>query len=350
MAQERTIDFERYAGAVADKLLGERNKALSKGRVRKYGTNGSLSFNEDGGRFYDHEAQKGGGVLWLIEQRTGLRGGDAIEWLRTEVGADIPDERKPNGHYVNGAPAPQARQASPSRNREEGRREEVKTYDYTDPQGSLVYQVVRFQWRLSDGSWRSRNGETPDKTFLQRRPGEDGKWVWDLKGIGHSLLYRNVELREAIDAGYTVFVPEGEKDVDNLIAQELPATTNSGGAKNWSDVHADQLAGADVVVLVDNDDAGRDRGDTIARSLNGKAKRVRVVDLSAWAALPSKGDVSDWISRGGTADRLMEIADETQDWRPEPFQSKLGLIWFKDIGAKKPERDWLAKRQELPDD
>jgi len=100
----------------------------------------------------------------------------------------------------------------------------------------------------------------------------------------------------------------------------LCATTNSGGAKNWRADHAELLRGRDVVVLVDNDEPGRDRGKAIAASLHGIAKRVRVLDFShrdIWPAAPKGADISDWVkAREGTAEDLAAIIETLSDAKP----------------------------------
>lgn len=64
-----------------------------------------------------------------------------------------------------------------------GKREIVATWDYLDPENSLLYQVVRMQEKLPDGSWRkNREGKTW-KTFMQRRPAGDGTWILGLDVI-----------------------------------------------------------------------------------------------------------------------------------------------------------------------
>src|SRR6478736_5025171 len=122
------------------------------------------------------------------------------------------------------------------------KREVTATYEYNDAQGELIYQVIRFEG-LEDGE--------RCKTFRQRRPDPEkpNAWIWNLEGIKHG-LYRLPELCEA-GADDVIFLPEGEKDVETLIAFGLTATTNSGGAKNWRADHAELLRGRDVVVLTD---------------------------------------------------------------------------------------------------
>jgi putative DNA primase/helicase len=58
----------------------------------RYGTRGSLSVDVRTGRWYDHERGCGGGVLDLIEDCTGRKGGERIEWL-VEQGIEIGSAR-----------------------------------------------------------------------------------------------------------------------------------------------------------------------------------------------------------------------------------------------------------------
>src|SRR5690606_9048632 len=126
------------------------------------------------------------------------------------------------------------------------------------------------------------------KDFRQYRI-VDGKKVWNLDGC-RRVLYRLPEILAAIQEEKTVYVVEGEKDADRLAAIGIPATCNPMGAGKWRDEYSGSLEGADVVILPDNDDAGRRHADAVARSLTGKARRVRVLTLPG---LPEKGDVSD---------------------------------------------------------
>jgi putative DNA primase/helicase len=178
---------------------------------------------------------------------------------------------------------------------ERGRHKEIgAVYDYKDESGRLRYQVVR---------------QIP-KTFKQRRPDGAGGWAWNMKGV-EPLPYRLPTLLNA--SGYVVFVPEGEKDADNLVALGQVATCNHGGAGKWSAKISRYFAGLDVVILPDNDDTGRAHGESVAHHLKGVAKRVRVLALPG---LPVKGDVSDWIAAGGIAAELHRLAEATSDWTP----------------------------------
>jgi hypothetical protein len=169
------------------------------------------------------------------------------------------------------------------------------TYDYRDADGTLLLQVVRYD----------------PKDFRQRRPdGKDG-WTWNLDGVKR-VLYLLPELI-GTDPSTPVFIVEGEKDADRLASLGLVATTSPGGAGKWRSEFAEVLQGRNVVVLPDNDGPGAEHGTDVARSLRGVAGSLRVVHLPN---LPNKGDVSDWLEAGHTADELERLATEAPEWTP----------------------------------
>jgi len=176
----------------------------------------------------------------------------------------------------------------------------VATYDYSDAEGKLVHQTVRYL----------------PKDFSQRRPDGKGGWIWNLKGIT-PVLYHLPEVLEAVKKGETVHVCEGEKDAENLRKLGLVATTNPMGAGKWRPEYGDVLSGASVVILPDNDEAGRKHADQVARSLTDKVTSVRLVKLPG---LTDKGDVSDWLRAGGTREELERLVGEGK-----PYQGNEGV-------------------------
>jgi RecA-family ATPase len=252
-----TTDFAGMIGPVARELLGEPNPRLSKERELRYGSNGSLSVDLDKDTWYSHESEVGGGVIDLVR----AYGSDQpSDWLRA------------NGFLRDDAPVPAQ---SPSA---------AATYDYVDEHGEILFQVVR----------------KAGHDFRQRRPDGAGGWEWTVKGV-RQVPYRLPEVLTA-SPDELVFVAEGEKDVDNVRALGLVATCNAGGAGKWRATHAEFLRGRDVVILPDNDDSGRKHAESVAQSLDGIARSVRVLELPG---LPVKGDVSDWIAAGGTREALL---------------------------------------------
>ena len=118
--------------------------------------------------------------------------------------------------------------------------------------------------------------------------------------------YRLPELLAA-DRALPAFIPEGEKDVDALRAIGLVATCNPGGAGKWRSDFAEYFRDRDVVILPDNDQAGRDHAADVRRKLQGVARSIRIIELPG---LAEKGDVSDWLAAGGTAESLLVLVQE----------------------------------------
>jgi len=177
----------------------------------------------------------------------------------------------------------------------------VAAYDYTDADGKLIYQAVRYE----------------PKNFSQRRPDGNGGWTYKLSGV-QPLPYRLPKIIAAAKAGGEVFVVEGEKDVHSLEAIGLVATCNSGGAGKWKPGFGKFLAGARVVILPDNDQVGEEHAQSVAASAHGKAASIRIVRLPD---LPAKGDVSDWLAAGGAKEALLEFVAAAEEWSPTTIES-----------------------------
>src|SRR5690606_11086633 len=93
------------------------------------------------------------------------------------------------------------------------------------------------------------------------------------------------------------------------------------------------LANRHVVFLADNDDEGRKHADKKASLVAPVARSVRVVHFKG---LPNKGDVSDWIEAGHTADNLRALVDAApvveatyEPKMPHGYKSTdAGLLWL----------------------
>ena len=134
------------------------------------------------------------------------------------------------------------------------------------------------------------------------------------------MLFRLPAVLAAGAAADTVYVCEGEKDVETLEKLGVVATCNAGGAGRWRDEYGACLQGAKrVVILPDNDQVGRDHAAKIAGSLACIGVPHLIVELPG---LHEKGDVSDWVAAGGTLDQLRALARETT---AETAASSIGL-------------------------
>lgn len=181
----------------------------------------------------------------------------------------------------------------------------VCEYVYQDETGAAVFAATR---------WVGiKSGE---KTFTQKCMIK-GKWVpggWRNHGV-EPVPYRLPELIGA-DPAAVVYVVEGEKDALALARLGLVATTNAGGTAGgrtaWPGFPG-RFRGRDVVLIPDNDRAGRDHMQAVAGWLHGSAARIRVLTLPG---LAEKEDVSDWLARGGSKSELGRLTATAPDFDP----------------------------------
>ena len=318
-------EFAQIIGPLAQSFFGEPNRAFSSATELRYGKHGSLSVDLAKGTWYDHEAEVGGGALDLVTRETKLTGPERLDWLKRHGFAfdTIPS---------NGGTAPRAKI--------------VERYDYHDEGGGLLFQVCRFE----------------PKDFRQRRPDGNGDWIWSVKGV-RNVPYRLPQLLENDDR--VVCIVEGEKDVDHLWKLGVPATCNAGGAGKWREELSEFFRGADVVIIPDRDPQkkhpktgepmfhpdgrpilpGQDHGHAIAKSLQGIAIRVRLLELwKHWSEMPAKGDVSDWIASGGSAEKLYALIERAPEWSENRIDvPTVPLLYpFPIDGAAIPRRAWIV--------
>lgn len=276
----------------------------------------SVSINKDG--WHDFGTEESGSVIDLV--------------ARVRCGGNMMEAQEILGNYLHLSPTMATKTGCIESSEKYDKLiaagyREVKRYNYTDASGVLVNQVVRLEH------------PTQKKEFLQCTPRG-----WGLRDVIPP-LYNLPVLRSS---SWTLLV-EGEKDADNLIALNLPATTVCGGAKKWRDEYTPEFDGKDVAILPDNDDAGRAHARLIAHKLiaRARARSVRIVPTSS----APKGDVSDFFAEGHTWDDVAaliaaapaltatELADAVDDYNVEEAKSANSI----------PFRNFTPTVQELPD-
>lgn len=183
----------------------------------------------------------------------------------------------------------------------------VATYPYTDACGELFFEKIRYE----------------PKDFRIHHQDAGGAEVWRLPRGIEPPLYRLPAVQVAMARGEPIYLVEGEKDADRLAAAGLCATTNFDGAAGsqkpkWRDSYTAALAGADVVLLPDNDEPGKAHMRHVAAALAGKAL-VRWLELPG---LPAKGDVSDWLNAGHSIDELKQLATDAPADERQPAETQ----------------------------
>jgi RecA-family ATPase len=155
------------------------------------------------------------------------------------------------------------------------KKKEIARYDYTDEEGNLLFQAIRFE----------------PKGFRQGHS-ENGRWIPNLKGV-RRVPYRLHELQY----GDEVLIFEGEKDVDLAVNMGFVATCNPMGAGKWKSEYNESLKDKKVFVFPDNDDPGYAHAEKIASELRDIASEVSIVDLPGLGdRQPNHGkDFTDWV-------------------------------------------------------
>lgn len=159
------------------------------------------------------------------------------------------------------------------------------TYAYTDAAGKPLYYVERWVPK----SFRPR---LPDGTWARPSPSDE-------------VLYRLPDIHKAIADGKPVYLVEGEKDCEEGHSFGMTCTTAmSGASQPWLPQFTDQLAGAQVVIVADNDEPGRRRARRLTDELWSHASSVRAV-------LPRFGkDLTDHLWAGFTPELLDPLPAE----------------------------------------
>jgi hypothetical protein len=191
----------------------------------------------------------------------------------------------------------------------------IAVYDYLDEQGKLLFQVCR----------------TVGKQFPQRRPDSTSKtgWSWRL-GDTRRVLYRLPRLIEAVGAGQTIWITEGEKDVHALERAGCIATCNPGGAGKWRPEYNAVFRDADVTIVADRDDPGRAHARQVAAALADVARYVRTVEAA---------DGKD------AADHLVKLGIDqfhTTWTSEEPPKVDLAPDLWEFINEEDPDYDWIV--------
>lgn len=162
-------------------------------------------------------------------------------------------------------------------------------YEYTDDAGRPTRTVFR----------------SPDKQFKQA--GET-----KLKQ-----LYRLPQVLEAVAAGATVYLVEGEKDVHTLVTLGVVATTAPEGAGNFGKCDVSPLKGSNVVAIADRDAAGEKWAERVREKLGGYAASLTVMQAK------SGKDITDHVMHGyGLQDLILVAAPGWEvplplGWRPD---------------------------------
>ena len=210
------------------------------------------------------------------------RNGDAIQLLEDLDGLSFDEAKAATGvHTSLQKKEPEREEPPPVEEKPVNGAKIVKTYDYTDADGKLLYQVQRWE----------------PKSFTQRRPSKTDpkKWV-EGRGVMKDIQVVLYGLENIPLTDWILFL-EGEKDVERAWALDLPATCNLGGSgklpkqqEEWKIL--EPLRGKKVFVIPDLDKPGLKHADQVCKLLYDIADEIRLVKLPGEKR---ESDFSDWV-------------------------------------------------------
>lgn len=198
------------------------------------------------------------------------------------------------------SPAPVA----PSKPKDHGRRVERIVYTYRDPDGKEAYCKIRE--KFADGHKKF--------SFLYTRP--DGTVVYKKPKPCNNLY--NLDRLTAAKKTETLYIVEGEKCADAMTNAGFLATSTNTGAESPNLSETDRKAVekfARKVIIPDNDDPGAVYGKA------WEARGAKVLPLpEIWPECPVKGDVADYLERGGDPDKIRGYKFPTVEFSEEYFR------------------------------
>lgn len=153
------------------------------------------------------------------------------------------------------------------------------------------------------------------KGFSQRRPDGNNDWIWNMKGV-NSVPYHLPEIIQSIEP---VMVVEGEKDVENLKIMGFTATTSPMGAGKWKASYNKYLKDKEVILIPDHDQPGYQHCQRIGQSLLGIAGKIKWLELPG---LEEKEDISDWIEKGNTKEKLLQLIKKAPDFTFKKYDER----------------------------
>ncbi|MHB1696595.1 MAG: CHC2 zinc finger domain-containing protein [bacterium] len=210
-------------------------------------------------------------------------------------------------------PKPQAKKNPPKTDKEIEKK--TATYVYDDENGKILYEKEK---------WERFKGEERTSKRFAFYSYEGAKRVVG-KGNNKLILYN---LKDVLSCE-TVFICEGEKDADTLKSvwpdKNTAFTTNATGAESWEDSYDIYFKEKNIVVLEDNDEAGRRRSEKLKTAVEPAAKSFKIIKFEE---LDEHGDVSDYLEKFSLEELIVKI-DSAERKADKPELVRLNVFELK---------------------
>jgi len=268
--------------------------------------NRSLAWNESG--LWNCFAGCGSGNAYQFAERLGI---DPLPYKNGDM-TNIKKTLTPNAKNIKNSRVPEIR------------RVELSTIDKRQAKDYQKHLKANFSELTRGLPWtieaieKTHTGYDPEKkrfTFVhtdQNGKGVNIKWhktksksPFSLKGHGGNRLYP-LHLLKAYNPKAPLIYCEGEKDCISLLSQKFQVVTNTTGAGNIPDL--EQLKPFKwIIVLLDNDQAGKTGSKKIAESIKKQFPEIRV-EVARWPdGSPEKFDVTDFLLKGELIEQMEQF-------------------------------------------
>lgn len=174
---------------------------------------------------------------------------------------------------------------------------------YFSDEGVHVGSVIR--WNKADGK------------VIRPVCRRDGQWQ-----IGGMPAPRPLYRLPEVKAADRVVITEGEKATDAAVALGYAATTSAHGSQSANQTDWSPLAGKQVIILPDNDSAGKQYAEEVAAIL-ARLTPPPTLKVVCLPDLPAGGDIADLVEDSDAAGnpalrtRIDAIIEETAPQRPD---------------------------------
>jgi len=211
-------------------------------------------------------------------------------------------------------------------------------WTYTDEEGVVLF--IKQRYRTTDSKGKDYKLIKVDDAGRRHATMGDARIV----------PYRLPELLDAVSKGRFVYLTEGEKAADAIISLGSVATTSHAGSGHWPESITQYFAGANVVILPDNDAPGWKYAKRAAAKILPIAKSVRVIDLGGdelgddayeWIYKQGKTrqDLADLVKRQAplTSEAEVQMPERLREKPPEAAPPESAVTSAAQIATREPE-------------
>ena len=184
---------------------------------------------------------------------------------------------------------------------------------YVEGREKCALQAGYNYYNVTNGEYAFTRLRMVNKKFIYGIFDNDGRFHYGLQKKPrreYQAVYGDQKRFKAhVAAGKTVFYAEGEKDVNTLQKKGRAALT-AGAAKDWDGRYAEIFNGANLIVLADNDEPGKE----LARNVYSDVKEIT---KSCKIIIPVKdtlkADITDYFEAGHTVEEFEEMIQRQND-------------------------------------